>query len=223
MSDLNHALMQLGLPFIIKTRRQGYDGKGQVIIRSAEDFQLIENSMLQQGTIAEAWVNYVREFSIIAVRATNGEVLFYDLCENTHQSGILSQTINKIHDAALTKVTPYVEKLLNDFDYCGVLTVEFFEKAGDEYLVNEIAPRVHNSGHWTIEGAITSQFQNHLRAITGQPLGDTASNYNVVMKNIIGKLPSSHDILQNPKSHMHIYGKQEKPGRKLGHITQIIK
>lgn len=221
-TDLEDAAQQLNYPFIVKTRRHGYDGKGQVMIRSTDTLSLVSAELLQQGCIAEAWVNYRREFSVIAVRAVSGETRFYDLCENKHENGILAVTKNKENDQALASVQSNVIKLLDAFEYHGVLTVEFFEDQTGNYLVNEIAPRVHNSGHWTIEGARTSQFQNHLRAGIGFPLGDVTSEYNTEMRNIIGVLPDVLGVLQQPYTYAHFYGKSEKPGRKLGHLTKII-
>lgn len=220
-SDLQEAIKQLGFPFIVKTRHHGYDGKGQVVVRSNESLQAMTDDMLKCGCIAEKWVNYRREFSVISVSSKNQDICFYDLCENVHENGILRTTQNKRNDPALFKVIPYIHTLLQHFSYYGVMTVEFFETESGQYLVNEIAPRVHNSGHWTIEGAKTCQFQNHLRAGLQWPLGSTESLHNVVMKNIIGTLPNLNEALQIPNSYLHLYGKGERPGRKLGHQTII--
>jgi 5-(carboxyamino)imidazole ribonucleotide synthase len=221
LEELPMVAEKLKFPFIVKTRRHGYDGKGQVVIKSKETFSLISADMLHQGCIAEAWVNYRREFSVIAVRAKSQETQFYDLCENQHQNGILAHTTNKIADSALAKVIPSVTKILDSFNYCGVLAVEFFEDQAGRYLVNEMAPRVHNSGHWTIESAATSQFQNHLRAGLGLPLGDVRSLHLATMENIIGILPNMPAVLATPLSYLHLYGKAERPNRKLGHITRL--
>lgn len=221
--DVERAAAMLQYPFIVKTRHHGYDGKGQVIIRSASDSHLVSESMLATGCIAEAWVNYRREFSVISVSALSSKTRFYDVCENVHQHGILAKTENKKNDPALAAVMPYIERLLAQFSYHGVMTVEFFEDQSGHYLVNEIAPRVHNSGHWTIEGAYTSQFQNHLRAGLDWPIGNTESLYAIQMDNILGKLPMLSSVLLEDGVYPHFYGKAEKPGRKLGHITKIIR
>ena len=217
--DLQQAADQLGFPFIVKTRRNGYDGKGQVVIRSLDELSLVDEAMLQCGCVAESWVNYRREFSVISVSSRSAETKYYDVCENVHQNGILYTTRNIPNDPALLSVQPFINALINDFSYVGVMTVEFFEDQDGRYLVNEIAPRVHNSGHWTIEGADTSQFQNHLRAGIDLPLGSTKSRDQVMMKNIIGVLPVLSDVLQDDKACLHLYAKSERAGRKLGHIT----
>lgn len=219
--DLTKAIEILSFPFIIKTRRFGYDGKGQIVIRREEDLQQISSDLINAGLIAEKWVYFKREFSIIAVRSAT-ELKYYDLCENVHQDGILATTHNKLNDDALLKALPYVEKLLQAFSYIGVMTVEFFEDQQGNCLVNEIAPRVHNSGHWTIEGAFTSQFQNHLRAGLNLPIGNTKSKHQIAMHNIIGTPPESLS-LEDDHIFIHLYGKAPRPGRKLGHKTIILK
>lgn len=222
LSDVDAAAKQLGFPFIIKTRRHGYDGKGQVVVKSEKSYDQINMDMLSSGCIAEAWVHYRREFSVLSVSSASSEAQFYDLCENVHQQGILFQTRNIQHDVALNAVKPYIQRLLNAFSYHGVMTVEFFEDQHGHYLVNEIAPRVHNSGHWTIEGAYTSQFQNHLRAGMNWPLGRVESFFPIVMENIISTYPSMTELLLALNTFVHFYGKSERTGRKLGHITRII-
>jgi len=220
--DVSQAAALLGYPFLIKTRRHGYDGKGQLIIHGDSDLTTVPDTLLNRPCIAEKWVDYRREFSVISVSAPSSQVIFYDLCENVHQKGILHTTHNKPNDQALLAVVPYIKNLIQAFSYQGVMAVEFFEDLACNYIVNEIAPRVHNSGHWTIEGAYTSQFQNHLRAILDWPLGNTASRSLVRMQNLIGTLQNTEDLLKHNDSYIHLYGKAEKSGRKLGHITTII-
>lgn len=221
-ADLQKAADTLQFPFVIKTRKHGYDGKGQMVVRSQDALHVVNNEFLQQGCIAESWVNYRREFSIISVSSASSEIKFYDLCENVHHDGILSTTRNKLNDPALLTVKPFISSLIKAFSYVGVLTVEFFETQDGRYLVNEIAPRVHNSGHWTIEAAYTSQFQNHLRAGLDWPLGSTKSQYQAEMKNIIGTLPNIAAVLHDENIFLHLYGKKERPGRKLGHQTKLL-
>lgn len=221
VDDLKEAAKQLSFPFILKTRRHGYDGKGQYRIKDPQDFLQFTNEALSKGCIAEQFVPFDREFSIIAVRNQQGETVFYDLCENIHRDGILIQTTNKINDPLFEKATQAVLKIAENFNYVGTLAVEFFQ-INNQYLVNEMAPRVHNSGHWTIEGAYTSQFENHLRAISGLPLGNPSSRFQILMQNIIGEIPDKATILQKQKTHFHDYGKSARSGRKLGHLTTII-
>src|SRR6056297_2824557 len=173
-TDLETIARELGFPFIIKSRRDGYDGKHQWRIKSEEDINALKAKDIVQNCIAEEFIAYDREVSIIGVRAITGEMKFYDLCENVHVEGILSYTQSKSNDPLQQAAESYLKKAAEKLSHVGVITIEFFVK-DDQLLANEVAPRVHNSGHWTIEGAKTSQFDNHIRAICGAELGDTAS------------------------------------------------
>lgn len=219
LEDLQRAAAQIGLPAVLKTRRLGYDGKGQRVIRSESELAPAFDAVGGVPLILEAFVDFDREVSIIGVRSVSGEARFYPLSENTHREGILRYSIAPYEDHALQGLAErHLERLMNAFDYAGVLTIEFFE-AGGRLIANEIAPRVHNSGHWTIEGAVTSQFENHIRAILDLPLGDTAANGHAAMVNFIGSMPALEDVLDIPGAHFHSYGKEPRPGRKLGHAT----
>lgn len=208
-------------PLVIKTTRMGYDGKGQVVVRADTPLERLRE--LGSGPfLIENLVPFEREFSIIGARSRSGEVRTYPLTENIHRGGILRRS--SAPSAAATaprlqqKAQDYFGRIVESLDYCGVLAVEFFEVAGD-LVANEIAPRVHNTGHWTIEGAVTSQFENHIRAITGMPLGDTSALGAAVMINLIGDLPALGPILSAAGAHVHLYGKVARPGRKLGHVN----
>ncbi|MDT8403349.1 5-(carboxyamino)imidazole ribonucleotide synthase [Sulfuriflexus sp.] len=216
--DLQQAVPRIGLPAIIKTRTEGYDGKGQRLIRDESELAAAWEAMLDVPAIIEAFVPFAREVSIIAARSVSGELAFYPLTENEHRDGILRKSTALANDPMQGLAESYARRLLEHLDYVGVLAIEFFQ-VGDELLVNEMAPRVHNSGHWTIEGAETSQFENHIRAILDWPLGSTALRGHAVMLNLIGDLPDSKKILAQPHAHLHLYGKDERPGRKVGHIT----
>lgn len=219
LDDLRAAAERIGLPAVLKTRRLGYDGKGQRVIRSEADFEPALEAIGGVPLILESFVAFDREVSIIGVRNVSGEVRFYPLSENTHREGILRHSIAPYEDHGLQGLAErHLERLLNAFDYAGVLTIEFFESGG-KLIANEIAPRVHNSGHWTIEGAVTSQFENHVRAILDLPLGDTAANGYAAMVNFIGSMPPLEAVLEIPGAHYHSYGKSPRPGRKLGHAT----
>lgn len=218
--DLSKAAEVFHFPFIVKTRRQGYDGKGQYVINNSQDLEELKNRYLTNA-IAEKKVNFSRELSIIAVRGKNGETRFYDLCENHHENGILRYTRNRPQDPLFSQAKNYAQKALDKLNYVGVLVIEFFDCGGD-LVANEMAPRVHNSGHWTIEGTACSQFENHLRAIFGLPLGDTKSLGLYLMTNIIGDFSAYEKLIHTPGVFVHDYGKAPRPGRKLGHVTQPI-
>lgn len=213
------ALKHYDYQAVLKKRREGYDGKGQVVIRSQEDAEQLSDAQCEQ-TILENLIPFEREISIIAARDVDGHIQFYDLNENIHQSGVLHQTKNRINDPMFAKAADYLERALVKFNYVGVCALELFQQ-GDALIANELAPRVHNTGHWTIEGAVTSQFENHLRAIAGLPLGDTASTGHATMTNILGEMPDISRVLSNPNMHLHDYHKSPRPGRKLGHMTQV--
>ncbi|WLF83260.1 5-(carboxyamino)imidazole ribonucleotide synthase [Moraxella sp. ZY210820] len=221
LDDLQSAVQQLGLPIVLKTATGGYDGKGQFVIREQQDINQAWQELKPAGAlIAEGFIKFNREVSIIAVRGQNGEVKTWDLAENHHHHGILSHSIVPAPQSEHLQpiAQDYISRLLNHLNYVGVLTLELFV-TDDGLLANEIAPRVHNSGHWTIEGAVCSQFENHIRAVAGLPLGNTETVRPNVMVNIIGQHPNSADVLVLNGAHLHLYNKNERQGRKLGHIT----
>lgn len=218
LEDLKSAVPKLGLPAVLKTRSQGYDGKGQKVIRSEADIVDGWNALGKSPLILEEFIPFEREVSIIAVRSIQGEVKFYSLCENEHHEGILRLTRNLIDDPMQEKAQVAIQKLLADTNYVGVMALEMFQK-GNELIANEIAPRVHNSGHWTIEGAETSQFENHLRAVLELPLKSTKSVGHSAMVNCIGEIRHPEKISAIPNAHLHNYGKSFRAGRKVGHVT----
>ena len=222
--DLAGALDRLGAPGILKTRREGYDGKGQWRIGSAREAESL--SISDQPLIYEEFVEFAHEFSVILVRGRDGEIRFWDSPVNIHQDGILRRsTVPAPGDLAtqIDQARALARDAADALGYVGVLTCEFFATSGGP-VFNEMAPRVHNSGHWTIEGAVTSQFENHIRAIAGLPLGDTATcAKQVAMENIIGKpANTAHDLLADPAVHLLLYGKDKAlDGRKMGHVTRL--
>jgi len=215
--DLHTAIDDLGLPLVIKTRRLGYDGKGQFVIRNRQDTDTAWKTLGGNALIAEQWVNFDYEVSAIGSRNVDGEVVIYPLSRNVHQDGILRTSRSPVDAPELAeRAETYVRRLLGHLNYVGTLALELFV-CGDDLLANEFAPRVHNSGHWTIEGARTSQFENHIRAILNQPLGSTESLGHAGMINLIGDIPEAVRSLESGV--LHDYGKEPRPGRKLGHIT----
>jgi 5-(carboxyamino)imidazole ribonucleotide synthase len=222
--DLSNAIGQTSLPCVLKTRRFGYDGNGQWVLRTQRDVNAAKVELRQHpsstGYILEAFVPFQRELSIIAARSTTGELAFYPLTQNEHREGILRLSRAPSSQAPQTLAEDYAARVLNDLDYVGVLAIEFFEKEG-ALIANEMAPRVHNSGHWTQDGAATSQFENHLRAICGLPLGSTQVRGYAAMVNLIGDLPNVSAMLRVPGTHVHLYGKSPRPGRKLGHVNVV--
>jgi 5-(carboxyamino)imidazole ribonucleotide synthase len=218
LADLDAAVEALGLPAVLKTRREGYDGKGQVVITSRADVPRAFESLPARPKILEEFVRFDREVSAIAVRGRSGETAFYPVTENVHRGGILRLSMPRPQDPATAAACDYAGRLLAAFDYVGVLALELFV-VGDRVLANEFAPRVHNSGHWTIDGGSTSQFENHLRAILGLPLGETRVVGHVAMLNFVGVLPEAGDVLSHPGAHLHLYDKAPRPGRKVGHVT----
>ncbi len=220
LHDLEAAVDAIGLPAILKTRTQGYDGKGQGVLRTRRDLAPTWTALGGVPCIVEALVPFDREVSIIAARSACGAKVFYPLSENHHRDGILRLSLSRVGIGAQGRAEALIGRLLDDLDYVGVLTLELFQ-CGDALLANEIAPRVHNSGHWTIEGARTSQFENHLRAILGYPLGDTAITRPSAMVNIVGTFPPALAESVPACSALHAYGKAERPGRKIGHLTLL--
>ncbi|MFP5430200.1 MAG: 5-(carboxyamino)imidazole ribonucleotide synthase [Gammaproteobacteria bacterium] len=221
-ADLQSAVKELGLPLVIKTVTMGYDGKGQFLLKTEEQIaQAWAELGAQAPLIAEEFIHFKRELSIIAVRGRDGKTVSYPLTENVHHRGILSHSIAPApfvdNDTQLT-AERYISAILHELDHVGAVTLEMFETRHGLFA-NETAPRVHNSGHWTIEGARCSQFENHVRAVAGLPLGDTTCDRPTAMLNIIGQHPKTEEILQMKDAHLHLYGKTEREGRKLGHIT----
>ncbi len=219
--ELDAAVAKIGLPVVIKTRRFGYDGKGQMVLREPADVVHAWEALGAASLIVEGLVRFERELSILAVRGRTGETRFWPLVENEHRGGILRLSFPQ-SDAWTPELQARAEKhaadVLAALDYVGVLAIELFLK-DDELIANEMAPRVHNSGHWTIEGAETSQFENHVRAILGLPLGSTRMVGRSAMLNVIGRMPPRERVLACEGAHFHAYGKEASPGRKLGHVT----
>ena len=220
--DLTAAVARIGTPGILKTRRLGYDGKGQARIRTRAAADAAWAALGGEPLIYEGFVRFNREVSLVAVRGRRGEFAYYPLAENLHRNGILAETRAPLRRPALQALAErHMRAVMERFHYVGVLAIEFFV-VGGALIANEMAPRVHNSGHWTIEGAVTSQFENHLRAILGLPLGGTAARGHAAMVNFIGRLPDRRRALAVPGLHLHDYGKREaRPGRKLGHATVV--
>jgi 5-(carboxyamino)imidazole ribonucleotide synthase len=220
-AQLARALRDIGLPGIIKTRRLGYDGKGQAVIRTQEDAQTAWEQLGSAPLLYEELIPFDCEVSIIGARSPRGEVVIYPLNGNVHSEGILRLTRAPYGPPRWQKLAAgHLDKVLKHFRYTGILTIEFFVRGG-KLLANEMAPRVHNSGHWTIEGAATSQFENHLRAILDLPLGSTRALGYSAMLNLIGTMPPRPSLLAENGLHYHDYGKQPRPGRKLGHCTLV--
>lgn len=217
--DITNAITQFGFPFIIKTRLSGYDGKGQAVITSLDEAERAWQQFSGKPSIIEKFFRFDHEVSLIFARNTKGEVVYYPLILNQHKHGILfTSEAPYINDRLQAIAKQYAERMLDRLDYVGVMTIEFFCQR-DALFVNEIAPRVHNSGHWTMEGAETSQFENHLRAIFGLPLGSTNVTGFSAMINFIGKACNKEKLLSLPGAHYHWYNKAVRAGRKLGHLT----
>ena len=221
LDDLKNAIKNIGIPSILKIATDGYDGKGQFLIKSETQIHEAWEKMAGAESILEGFINFKRELSLIAVRGIDGSLEYYPLVENSHHEGILRLTIapaQNISASLQKKAEEYMSSILKEIKHVGVLTIELFES--DDLLVNEIAPRVHNSGHWTIEGTQTSQFENHIRAITESPLGQTTitSKFSAMI-NIIGVHGPIQKVLKTKNAHLHLYNKEERTGRKLGHIT----
>jgi 5-(carboxyamino)imidazole ribonucleotide synthase len=218
----NGQMYKFGFPSVLKTRRMGYDGKGQVVLRSEIELKSELNNKNGGEAILEEFIPFDRELSIIGVRNKTGELRFYPLVENHHQEGILrlSLVTGHVSSKLQQEAEEYCARVMAALNYVGVLAMEFFEKDGG-LLANEMAPRVHNSGHWTIEGAVTSQFENHLRAVSDSPLGSTNPLGVCAMVNLIGRLPDVKSILKIDGAHLHLYDKAPRPKRKIGHVTIV--
>jgi 5-(carboxyamino)imidazole ribonucleotide synthase len=218
-AQLLRALERLGLPGVLKTRTLGYDGKGQAVIRRVADAEAAWSRLQSQALIYEAFQPFEREVSIIGARSASGELAYYPLAANTHAGGILRYCIAPYANRRLERAAAlYLRRLLRSLEYIGVLALEFFVVDG-ALVANEMAPRVHNSGHWTIEGCVTSQFENHLRAICDLPLGSTRPLGHAAMINFLGRMPSREALLGIEGLAFHDYGKSARAGRKLGHAT----
>jgi 5-(carboxyamino)imidazole ribonucleotide synthase len=227
-ASLRAAIARIGLPAVIKTRRFGYDGKGQAIIRGGDDPDKVWEDLGTKSAILEAFVPFEREISVIAARSASGDVECFDVTENEHRDHILkiSRAPAAISDALAAQARTIAETIANALNYVGVLAVEMFvvpSATGTEVLVNEIAPRVHNSGHWTLDGASISQFEQHIRAVAGWPLGKPVRHGPVTMTNLIGDDINSYQRwLSIPGATVHLYGKgPPRPARKMGHVTQV--
>lgn len=227
-ASLHAAIAKIGLPAVLKTRRFGYDGKGQAIIREGDNFDRVWADIGTKSAILEAFIPFEREISVIAARSANGEVECFDVTENEHRDHILkmSRAPAAIPDALALEARRIAEAIATALDYVGVLAVEMFvleDESGPRILVNEIAPRVHNSGHWTLDGASISQFEQHIRAIAGWPLGKPVRYGAVTMTNLIGDEVLDYEKwLTVPGATVHLYGKgAPRPGRKMGHVTQV--
>jgi 5-(carboxyamino)imidazole ribonucleotide synthase len=220
-AGLDRALKELGTPAILKTVRFGYDGKGQFKLQSAHDADAAWKALGGTPLVLEGFIEFERELSVIAVRSMTGETACYPLFENQHAEGILRLSVSPapgVSAALQEQASLIATRALDALGYVGVLAIELFQ-CGERLVVNEMAPRVHNSGHGTIEGAETSQFENHIRAVARLPLGSTRSVGHSAMINIIGRIPDSAALLAIEGAHLHLYGKSEAPGRKLGHVT----
>lgn len=223
-AGLAAAARSLGLPAILKTRRFGYDGKGQFRLRGEADLDAAWAALGDQaasvGLILEAFVPFRRELSVVAVRARSGEFAAWPITENWHVDGVLSASLApaEVSPGQEAEAIGHARRLAESLGYVGVFALELFD-AGERLLANEMAPRVHNSGHWTIEGACTSQFENHLRAVLGWPLGDTGARGVSCLLNFLGRMPDAGTALAVPGLHLHDYGKVPRAGRKVGHAT----
>jgi 5-(carboxyamino)imidazole ribonucleotide synthase len=218
-ASLARAVQRIGVPGVLKTRRFGYDGKGQYVLRSGADLEPAWEALGGAPLLYEQFVPFDYEVSIIGARARSGAIAVYPLNRNYHVDGVLRLTLAPWAAPRLARAArSSLERILQHFKYVGVLTIEFFVHRG-RLIANEMAPRVHNSGHWSIEGAVTSQFENHVRAIAGLPLGATAPRGHSAMINLIGTMPEARRFLAEPGLHWHDYGKEPRHGRKLGHCT----
>jgi 5-(carboxyamino)imidazole ribonucleotide synthase len=223
VDSLRCAVDEIGLPSVLKTRRLGYDGKGQFVLRVPADVDAAWSALGKSPLILEQYVPFQHELSVLGVRNTEGSEVFYAPVENRHREGVLRRS-----EAPAPNITPelaataidYCRRIMDQLEYVGVMALELFAVQG-KVLANEIAPRVHNSGHWTIEGAETSQFENHLRAILGLPLGVTTLRGRSVMYNLLGHIPQLEDVVAIEGAHLHLYGKAPTEKRKVGHVTLV--
>ncbi len=220
-ADLAEAVEALGLPAVLKTRRLGYDGKGQFVLQAEADQEEAWSALGGRALLLEGWVPFRRELSILGVRSRSGEARFYPLVETHHGHGILERAFAPapgISADVQTQAESYARRVMERLEYVGVLAVELFDTE-QGLMANEMAPRVHNSGHWTQDCAPHCQFENHMRAVCGLPLGSTAVTAHAAMVNLLGQVPTNAEILALPGAHLHLYGKAPRPGRKLGHVN----
>lgn len=221
--DLAQAVKRLGLPAVLKTRRDGYDGKGQYVLRLPQDEEAAWQALGGVACVLEGFIDFQRELSIIGVRGRDGDVRFYPLTENHHHEGILRLSLAPaagISTQRQREAEAMMLEVMEELEYIGLLAIELFDVDG-RLVANEMATRVHNSGHWTQDGAVTSQFENHMRAVAGLPLGSTALTGVSAMVNLIGSTPAAETVLAIDGAHLHLYGKPPRPGRKLGHINIV--
>lgn len=219
-AELATAVEAIGVPAVLKTRRFGYDGKGQTVLRSAADIPAAWQAVGEQPSILEAFVPFQREVSMVAVRSAGGDMRFYPLAENVHRDGILRQSTPRTGDPLTAAAEAATRAVAESLEHVGVLAFEFFDRDG-ELVANEIAPRVHNSGHWTQDGTACSQFENHMRAVTGLPLGDTRQIAPCTMFNVIGRDVPVAELAAMPGACIHSYAKAARPGRKVGHVNLL--
>ncbi|KAK0342015.1 hypothetical protein LTR94_024003, partial [Friedmanniomyces endolithicus] len=226
LDDLVLGLTRLGLPSLLKTRREGYDGKGQVWIHSIEDAPAALQALGGRPAILEAKAAFVRELSVIAARDWEGHMAVYPLGENTHEKGVLRTTLApaSLSETSEVRARAIAEAILDGLDYVGVMGVELFDLGDDVLLVNEVAPRVHNTGHWTQDGCVCDQFEQHIRAIVGWPLGPTRAHARVEMTNLLGdEIEAWRDLSAKSDRRLHLYGKaQARPGRKMAHVNRVL-
>lgn len=222
LADIHDAVQKLGLPIIMKTTTEGYDGKGQFVLREPADATAAWAEIGNRELIAEAFVPFIREVSVIGCRAENGDIKVWPMTENIHHEGILRYSLYPAHGFSAEKqaiAERYIEQIATSLDYVGTITLELFETE-DNLIANEVAPRVHNSGHWSIEGAVTSQFRNHMLAVTGQAITETESKFPAVaMINVISDEGPTSAAAGMSQTYVHSYGKEARPARKLGHVT----
>jgi 5-(carboxyamino)imidazole ribonucleotide synthase len=224
-SDIDRALAKIGVPCVVKTRRGGYDGKGQCVLRSVDDARGLWHRLGGVPLLMETFVPFERELSLIAVRSRAGEFAAYPLAQNRHERGMLRESIApapQVDAAIASEAQRHMHELMNRLSYVGVLAIEFFvakQSGRTVLLANEMAPRVHNSGHWTMDAGITCQFENHVRAVLGLPLGDTTLRGNVAMVNLIGNNPKRSEVLAINGARLHLYNKESRENRKIGHVN----
>ena len=227
LSALRAAVASLGAPVLLKTRREGYDGKGQVWIKAANQVARAWTAIGEQPAILEARAEFVRELSVICARGRDGSIAVYPLSENVHAGGVLKTTVApaRVEPQTKAQATRIAKRILEGLDYVGVMGVELFEMPGGRLLVNEIAPRVHNSGHWTQDGCVCDQFEQHVRAVAGWPLGPTTAHAKIEMTNLLGDEVLGWEALAADSNvRMHFYGKKAiKPGRKMAHVNRVLK
>jgi len=226
LDDLTNAIATLGLPALLKPRREGYDGKGQVWIRDAADAAAAFDAIGRRPAVLEAAAVFQRELSVIAARGRDGAVAVYPLGENVHQNGVLKTTTAPaaVDPATQGRAEQIAAAVLDGLDYIGVMGIELFDMGEGELLVNEVAPRVHNTGHWTQDGCVCDQFEQHVRAVVGWPLGPTQAHARIEMTNLLGdEVEDWRTLAAEPNARLHLYGKHDaRPGRKMAHVNRIL-